>query len=475
MVATDPTSPATDAVSDAACYRYQYVVNDTLGNPTTYTSPDIKVDVAAPRGPALGFSSLTNASWPGSGSTVFYRSAATSGSVRVTAAATAPSGIAGYAFPALGSGWTATPGATGVTTYSWSAASPAAPGTKSVTATNNAGATSATAPFTLTADDTAPTGSALSYLNGSTTSTSVSVSLTTGTDSGSGIGTRLLQRASATLTGGTCGSYGAFATVTNGTNPTSPVADAVTANTCYQYQYVVADNVGNQDTVTSPSVVKVIPTYAATMAAAADLVNWWRLGEASRDLCCRRQGEQHRHLHRTRPTLGVAGAIAGDTNTAVQLDGVNDYVAATRTVTDNFSVEFWFRSTQGIGTGTAWTRAPVWSTPTWPAPRTTSGSRSAPTAGSWPGSAPDTSIVSSTGGFNDGGWHHVVFTRVRASGALALYVDGAAAGTATGGTRSLIASTHDQPSAGSRAGRTTTCRVRSTRSRSTTPRSARPR
>ena len=281
VVADDPTSPMADTVADGACYRYQYVVNDTLANPTTYTSPDIKVDVAALAAPSLGFSSLTNASWPGSGSTVFYRSAATSGSVRVTAAATAPSGIAGYAFPALGSGWTATPGATGVTTYSWSAASPAAPGTKSVTATNNAGATSATAPFTLTADDAAPTGSALSYLNGSTTSTSVSVSLTTGTDSGSGIGTRLLQRASATLTSGTCGSYGAFATVTNGTNPTSPVADTVTADTCYQYRYVVADNVGNQDTVTSLSVVKVIPTYAATMAAAADLVNWWRLGEAS--------------------------------------------------------------------------------------------------------------------------------------------------------------------------------------------------
>ena len=34
----------------------------------------------------------------------------------------------------------------------------------------------------------------------------------------------------------------------------------------------------------------------------------------------------------------------------------------------------------------------------------------------------------------------MVFTRVRATGALALYVDGVAAGTATGGTQSLIAS-----------------------------------
>ena len=56
VVATDPTSPAADAVADAACYRYQYVVNDTLGNPTTYTSPDIKVDVTAPAAPSLAFS-----------------------------------------------------------------------------------------------------------------------------------------------------------------------------------------------------------------------------------------------------------------------------------------------------------------------------------------------------------------------------------------------------------------------------------
>ena len=45
---------------------------------------------------------------------------------------------------------------------------------------------------------------------------------------------------------------------------------------------------------------------------------------------------------------------------------------------------------------------------------------------------PDTSIVSTSGGYNNGAWHYVVFTRTRATGALALYVDGASAGTATG-------------------------------------------
>jgi hypothetical protein len=438
-VADDPTSPGADTVADGACYRYQYVVSDTLGNPTTYTSPDIKVDVAALAAPSLGFSSLTNASWPGSGSTVFYRSAATSGSVRVTAAATAPSGIAGYAFPALGSGWTATPGATGVTTYSWSAASPGAPGTKSVTATNNAGATSATAPFTLTADDAAPTGSALSYLSGSTTSTSVSVALTTGTDSGSGIGTGLLQRASATLTNGTCGSYGAFATVTNGTNPTSPVADAVAANTCYQYRYVVADNVGNQVTVTSASVVKVIPTYAATVTGTGNIWGWWRLGETSGTTASASSGSPN-GAYTNGPTLGVTGAIAGDSSTAVQFDGNNDYVAlGSRAFSSNFSIEFWFRSTQGTGTNPGWTQGAglvtgdVGST-------TNDVGVSLRSDGTLVAGVGGTSIVSSSGAWNDGNWHQVVFTRA-SGGGLLLYVDGASVATGSGTNSGLTANT----------------------------------
>lgn len=54
--------------------------------------------------------------------------------------------------------------------------------------------------------------------------------------------------------------------------------------------------------------------------------------------------------------------------------------------------------------------------------------------------APDVPIVSSTGGYNNGGWHHVAFTRTSGSGLLQLYVDGVAAGTATASTLSLNSS-----------------------------------
>ena len=57
--ALDPASPVSDAVPDRACYRYQYVVPDNVGNATTYTSPDIKVDTTAPSTPTLTLSAAT--------------------------------------------------------------------------------------------------------------------------------------------------------------------------------------------------------------------------------------------------------------------------------------------------------------------------------------------------------------------------------------------------------------------------------
>jgi uncharacterized repeat protein (TIGR01451 family) len=46
---SDPVSPASNTVPiDHACYRYRYTVLDQAGNQATYTSPDVKVDTAAP-------------------------------------------------------------------------------------------------------------------------------------------------------------------------------------------------------------------------------------------------------------------------------------------------------------------------------------------------------------------------------------------------------------------------------------------
>ena len=623
----------TDTVADQACYSYRYVVMDSLGNTATYTSPGIKVETTAPAAPTLSYSTFTNTY--GSGSVVYYRSAATSGSFRVTAVGTDPkSGIASYAFPALGTNWTSTPGALGINTYAWSGA-PAAPGTKQITATNNASLTSADAPFTLTVDNTAPTGGSVSY-EASTKATSTNVSFTTGTDSGSGVGTRLLQRQSATLTGSTCGSYGSFTTVPNGTNPNSPLANAVAAGNCYKYRYVVNDNVGNSTTASSATVLKVTSAYADTVNATAGLLNYYRLGESnagvldsftgtsgtalsshtadSGDTWTRRTGDtitavlssagklrkstvsggvgyysnevltgadylvetditvrspvgtagvfgrgdingtgtgtnyyarydpvssggqfqliknvngsaavistyneaftvgstftlgldmrgtlirmfvndvqrtaindgsitaagragvgfgepgdaaapsETAGLHLDNfnvpgglidsgngnngtyvngPTVGVTGALIGDSDTAATFDGVNDFGTVARQVVDDLSIEFWFRSTQGIGTGSQWWDGAGLVDAEVGGPLNDFGvslrSDGRVVAGTGAPSG-DVSIVSTAGGYNNGAWHHVVFTRVKTSGAITLYVDGAQVATGTGSTASL--------------------------------------
>lgn len=55
--------------------------------------------------------------------------------------------------------------------------------------------------------------------------------------------------------------------------------------------------------------------------------------------------------------IGQAGALAGASSTAALFDGINDYGTVQRGVSDDLSVEFWFRSTQGIGTGVNWWEA----------------------------------------------------------------------------------------------------------------------
>jgi len=627
----DPVSPKTDTVADGACYSYRFVVADTFGNTTTYTSGDIKVDTTVPSAPTLAYSALSNVS--ATGNTLYFRPGAASGSFTITATSTDPTaGIASYAFPSFGSGWTSTPGALGVNTYAWTGANTATGGSPAVTATNNAATTSAASTIAVTADSTAPTAGTITYADGSTTNTTVSVAFTTGSDSGSGLANRLLQRASATYDGTTCAALGSFATIA--TDTASPFVDTVVRGNCYTYQYVVSDNVGNTTTATSTNVVKVSQTYATTVSATSGLLNWFRLGElqSSKDTFTDTSGtllsahspdlgtswtrwvndtitatmtnadalrkssssggvgyytgvapvspdylvEADVVVKSVRPSdtigvvgrwrttqvggagtnyiaryntdtaawelvkavngtgtllgsfaqtltagttyrlgldmngttirllvdtvqrvavtdaavdvagragvrlgkstdtatqsdttglhlddfnvsppladskgtndgdyfggvpLGIVGAIAGDADTAATFDGLNDYGSVTRTIQDDFSIELWFKSTQGIGTGAQWWNG--------------AGMVDAELNGAFNDfgvslrsdgrvvagvGTPDVSIVSATGGYNNGAWHHVVFTRTKASGAMQLYVDGTSAGTATGSTLSL--------------------------------------
>jgi Concanavalin A-like lectin/glucanases superfamily len=137
------------------------------------------------------------------------------------------------------------------------------------------------------------------------------------------------------------------------------------------------------------------------------------------------------------PTLGNAGAIAGDANTAALFDGVNDHGTVARQISDDFSIEFWFKSTQGIGTGTAWSQGAGL------VDANTSGLnndfgvclRSDGVVVAGVGSGGGDMSITSAAGYDDGNWHQVVFTRDKTSGDFKLYVDGAISNSGTSGRR----------------------------------------
>jgi chitobiase/beta-hexosaminidase-like protein len=303
QVGSDNPAPSlTDTVpADDTCYAYRYLVSDHVGNLATYTSPDIKVQTTAAASLRPTNAVLTPVSGTSSqsisGSTVFYNPARL-GSFDATTSASSPySGLARVDFPALGGfsggGAVASPisGTTYRTTYAWSAngANPS-PGVKQISATNNAGQTSTNpTAFNVVKDDIAPTTGSVDATGLSGTggrysrSRTLSIALAPGGDAGAGLavsGAQLL-RASATLTynalaEGSCGAFGAFAQV-GGNDPATPKGDIVPADrTCYRYQYLVPDKVGNQAAYLSPEIkVDVSPPPAPTLSFSALTNAFW--------------------------------------------------------------------------------------------------------------------------------------------------------------------------------------------------------
>ena len=88
-------------------------------------------------------------------------------------------------------------------------------------------------------------------------------------------------------------------------------------------------------------------------------VAYWRLGESSGTTAADEMGN-HAGTYVNSPTLGVAGALVGDTDTAVDLDGANDYINTSLNSTwinDNHSlltIEGWFQYTGGASYAALW-------------------------------------------------------------------------------------------------------------------------
>jgi hypothetical protein len=276
--ANDPASPVSNTVpTDGECYSYEYTVPDKLGNLAVYTSPGIKVQTTAPGSLTPGVATITPLTGTGAqlvvGSTVNYNPAATGSFTVGSAASDAGSGVTQVAFPAVsgftGGGAASSPssGTTFGTTYSWSAngASPS-PGSRSLTATDNAGLTATrTSAFSIVADTVGPSGGSVDATSlvgtGSRWSTSLTLNLALSKGSSSlglaASGAQVLRASAALNTdgSGTCGTYGTYATISGGSDPASPLANTVPSDdTCYRYEYTVPDSLGLSTTYTSPDI-----------------------------------------------------------------------------------------------------------------------------------------------------------------------------------------------------------------------------
>ena len=108
---------------------------------------------------------------------------------------------------------------------------------------------------------------------------------------------------------------------------------------------------------------------------------------------------------------------------ALNFDGVNDYVNVTRPVADDFTIEYWVKTTQTGTTGTMWysgvgiVDAEVGGS-TNDFGTSLNGSKLCFGIGST-----DYSIISNAS-INDGSWKHIAVTRTKATGAINIYING---------------------------------------------------
>lgn len=84
--------------------------------------------------------------------------------------------------------------------------------------------------------------------------------------------------------------------------------------------------------------------YSSAILADSPLL-YFRLGDTSGTTVVDSSGNGHNGTYHGSPTLGAAGALAGDINTAVTFDGVNDYIdcALNLSAYQKLSVEFWLK------------------------------------------------------------------------------------------------------------------------------------
>jgi hypothetical protein len=95
----------------------------------------------------------------------------------------------------------------------------------------------------------------------------VPLTLVQGTDAGAGVanGSGVVERASATASNGSCGSFGSWGPITL----VGGADTSVTSGNCYRYRYTISDVLGNASSQSAASADAVVDTSSSPSLSAA--------------------------------------------------------------------------------------------------------------------------------------------------------------------------------------------------------------
>jgi hypothetical protein len=208
---------------------------------------------------------------------------------------------------------------------------------------------------------------------------------------------------------------GQAAIVPNGTN--------VLAVSCYQ-------STGGQFIDAGIAVQYLV---ANTLTVPADNLGYWPLDATSGTVAVDASGNGDNGT-----VNGATWNSNGQINGCLSFNGANNDVQISNLVSNDFSIAFWVKTTQTGGTG-QWYHGAGLVDGDVSFTKNDFGTALVGGQFAFGGGNPDITILS-TSAINDGAWHQCVATRVQATGAISLYVDGNLEATGTGNTNSLNAS-----------------------------------
>jgi hypothetical protein len=297
---------------------------------------------------------------------------------------------------------------------------------------------SAAAARAWTVDLTAPSPSLTSPATGSSTSdTTPALSGVAGTAVGDAASVTVSLYAGATASG----TPAQVRTATAGTGGAYSVDALPLAPGTYTAQTAQSDLAGNvgRSAPTTFAVTGSTAGYRATVMADAPR-GYWRLGESGGTAAADETSNASNGSYLGGPTLGVAGALATDPNTAVTFDGANDNASMgdpANGVLDfgagDFSLELWLRTAVNAEQAVlskAGATGPSWLITVSDDPGAVGGIRVRIADGTV------TRYAYSTSRVDDNRWHHVVVavdrdagTSIQIDGAAPQFAAGAAAGS----------------------------------------------